>query len=208
MIKTALNIRSLCIGYDRKALPLEPLNVSLESGQILCCTGENGRGKSTFFRTLCGLMPAISGEILVHGKSLWSMTMDERSRWIAIASTERIRLDGLTVAEVFALNPWFADHASPIPLDLVKRELLMAEIEHLPLSSLSDGQYKRVMIARCLLQQTPILLLDEPFAHLDQELEKRVQTMISTCARDYHRTILFTAHREVSFHEETQMLEL
>ncbi|MFM7815173.1 MAG: ABC transporter ATP-binding protein, partial [Flavobacteriales bacterium] len=56
--------------------------------------------------------------------------------------------------------------------------------------------------------ETPILLLDEPFAHLDQELEARVQTMISTCARDYQRTILFTAHREVSFHEETQMLEL
>lgn len=196
MSKVELALRNLCIGYHRTPLPLEPLTLRLESGQTLCCLGENGRGKSTFLRTLCGLQAPIGGEVSVGGKSLWSMRIEDRSRWIAIATTDRIPLDGLSVAEVLDLNPPHAAYAQPIPRQLVIEQLLVSGIEHLPLSSLSDGQYKRVMLARCILQQTPILLLDEPFAHLDPDMSSRVKTIISSCTREFQRIILYTAHSE------------
>lgn len=179
---SALQTRGLTIGYTPGHPVLSDLNLSLEAGRIAVLIGGNGSGKSTLLRTIAGSLRPLDGEIMIGGKEMGGIPRRELARRLAIVTTEATMAGGLTVAETVAIGrqPYTGifGRLSRENREIVARAMADVGIGHksdAPLSSLSDGERQKVMIARALAQETPLLLMDEPTSFLD--VAARIDTM-------------------------------
>ena len=168
-----LEAKDLCIGYGKKTVT-ENVTFSLRRGEILCLLGPNGCGKSTLLRTLSGAQPALSGEILLEGEPLSSYSPTRRATRLSIVTTDREVKAELTSREVILLGryPYMNLLLTERPEDteILNRSMEMtgtAELAGKLYRTLSDGQKQRIMLARALCQDTPLILLDEPASFLD-----------------------------------------
>lgn len=194
----------LAVGYrnGKTAVTLlHGLNLSLEKGKLVALLGQNGAGKSTLLRALtCDERP-LSGTIEVNGRNLADMSQKDRSRLIGLVSTERIQAGALTVTELVGLgrqpHTGFLGRLDDEDHEIVRQAMEDAGIigkagEYM--SSLSDGERQKAMIARALAQQTPIIILDEPTAFLD--VASRIETMrlLQTLAHERGKAVLLSSH--------------
>ena len=194
----------LAVGYrnGKTAVTLlHGLNLSLEKGKLVALLGQNGAGKSTLLRALtCDERP-LSGTIEVNGWNLADMSQKDRSRLIGLVSTERIQAGALTVTELVGLgrqpHTGFLGRLDDEDHEIVRQAMEDAGIigkagEYM--SSLSDGERQKAMIARALAQQTPIIILDEPTAFLD--VASRIETMrlLQTLAHERGKAVLLSSH--------------
>ena len=171
----------------------------LAAGQLVCLLGPNGSGKSTLLRTLAGLQPALAGETRIAG-------MERRSpaalaRKISLVLTDRVRGNQLTVGSVVALgrypySGWLGtlDAADHERIDWALRAAGIDALRERKMHTLSDGQNQKVMLARALAQDTPILMLDEPTAHLDLPSRIRLIRLLHQLARGTGKAILLSTH--------------
>lgn len=171
----------------------------LEPGQLVCLLGPNGSGKSTLLRTLAGLQPALSGAIHIEGIDRW--TPAALARKISLVLTDRVSGNNLTVHSLVALGryPWSGWLGNLSAADQLSIEWAIgaAGIGHLrdrKLHTLSDGQRQKVMLARALAQDTPILMLDEPTAHLDLPSRIRLMHLLHQLTRKTRKAILLSTH--------------
>lgn len=185
--------QNLCVGYGTNAL-LTNINVELKAGQLVCFMGPNGIGKSTLIKTLMGLQQPLSGEIKFQSNN-------NRERQMAVVLTDRIHHPQLTVEELITLGryPYLNWNLALRDEDktLIGKSIEQARIQHLvdkKISELSDGQMQMVMIARALAQDTPILLLDEPTAHLDLNNRVEIMNVLKRLTRETNRAILLATH--------------
>ncbi|MCQ2345209.1 MAG: ABC transporter ATP-binding protein [Paludibacteraceae bacterium] len=195
-----LLVSHLDIGYPGHRVQHD-LRLSASEGMLIGLIGQNGCGKSTLLRTLSGLQPALGGEIAIRQKSLDSLDENERARTMALVLTEKLSLEATTVTEVVAMGryPYTSVLGKLTGNDrLIVRQALekvgLADLASRPYNSLSDGEKQRVLIAKALAQQTPLILLDEPTAHLD--LPSRIQTMLllRELAHDEHKCVIISTH--------------
>lgn len=189
-----LAARGLSVGYKvggRERVIAADLNVSLNSGEMICLVGPNGAGKSTLLRTLAGMQAPLTGEVLLEGAPLSSLDNAARARRIALVLTSPIDIDYMTAEEVVALGRYpytgisgrlnEADRRMVVwALRVVGAESLAAR----PLRTLSDGERQKVMIARALAQEPALLLLDEPTAYLDLTHRAEVMRLLRLLARE------------------------
>jgi iron complex transport system ATP-binding protein len=193
-----LTTKDLTIGYhDHRHVLFENLNLSLFGGEMICFMGPNGVGKSSLLRTLSGLQKPLSGKVMIHV----SADIDDHSRKIAVVLTDRIQALNLTVEEIVAFGryPYLG---WSINLTKDDREIIMTSVEQVHLGQLikkklyqlSDGQLQMVMIARALAQNTPIILLDEPTAHLDLNNRVEIMDLLRQLARSTKKAILLATH--------------
>ena len=171
----------------------------LEPGQLICLLGPNGSGKSTLLRTLGGLQPAIGGAIHIEGIDRWSPAA--LARKISLVLTDRVRGHNLTVGSLVALGryPWSnwlgglnsTDHDR---IEWAIRVTGIGPLRDRKIHTLSDGQSQKVMLARALAQDTPILMLDEPTAHLDLPSRIRLMRLLHELARQTRVAILVATH--------------
>lgn len=224
--RLSLLISQLTIGYNHRALASQ-LEAHVESGQLTCLIGSNGAGKSTLLRTLAGLQPPLQGQVLLQDDEqrltpLHDLSRHQRARLLSVVLTERTEPPLLTVEQTVALGraPWngplrmltAADH------EVIKQSLQqvgMAQAAQRTLPTLSDGERQKVMIARALAQQTPIILLDEPTAFLDHSSKVETMRLLAQLATQTGRTILLsthdlylaakTAHRILSLQEKLRL---
>ena len=159
---------------------------------MVCMLGPNGCGKSTLLRTLAGLQPALSGDY-THGDA----------KNIALVLTERLSMDNTTVHDVVALGRYpyssFLDGLTKEDEAIIAESLKQVGFEHLDISNTffnahSDGEKQRILIAKALAQQTPIILLDEPTAHLDLPHRILILRLLRTLAHEQGKTILISTH--------------
>jgi iron complex transport system ATP-binding protein len=183
-----LEVRDLSAAYSGKHV-LKSLNFSLQAGEMLAVIGPNGAGKSTLVRVLSGILPPQSGQVLFNGKNLAKLPPAERARLIAVVPQARSIPPAYTAWQVVMLGRtpylnWFGQ-TSPQDDELV--HLAMERTSTLELAprlvgELSGGELQRVLLARALVQTTPVLLLDEPTTHLDLQYQisllKQVQDLI------------------------------
>ena len=163
--------------------------------------GPNGSGKSTLMHTMAGLLPPLAGEVQLGEKPLSSLTMKEVARQLSLVLTERIPAGNMDVWEVVTIGRYpytgFRGVLSTEDKRICEEALAtcrLTELRERIFDTLSDGEKQRVMIARALAQETPLILLDEPTAHLDLPSRLEVTTMLRTLAHKLGKSILISTH--------------
>jgi len=206
MASETIILKNLSIGYrtknDTKTVA-EGINAAIRSGELTCLLGANGVGNSTLLRTLSAFQPALSGEILIAGKekSLTSFSDKELSRIIGVVLTEKPDIRNMTVRELVALGRspytgfWGTLHDDDWQvvdeaIDAVRIGSLRERMVH----TLSDGERQKVMIAKALAQQTPVIFLDEPTAFLDFPSKVEMMQLLRRLAIEGQKTIFLSTH--------------
>lgn len=199
-----LIIDHLTIGYRHKTVA-GPLDGTLNAKSLVCLIGSNGLGKSTLLRTLAGLQPALSGRVEWHYKGLVEdctrLSAERRSQSFSIVLTDKPDVMNLTAREVVAMGrmPYTGFFGKLTKEDeaIVAQAMALtdtAAFADRDLSTLSDGERQKVMIARAIAQQTPVMLLDEPTAFLDYESKHATMAMLRDIAHDMGKLVLVSTH--------------
>lgn len=199
-----IRVRDLVTGYkNRSAITRvsELSDATLSGGELTCLLGPNGAGKSTLLRTLAAFQPAIGGRIEIGGRSVAEYSRSELSRLIGVVLTERVSLDNMTVDELVGLgrSPYtgFWGRLSAHDSEIVDHAVRLVGIEQLRsrhVHTLSDGERQKVMIAKALAQDCPIVVLDEPTAFLDVTARIKTMELLRRISRDGERAILVSTH--------------
>ena len=165
-----LKTENLTIGYDSGNKPvhiLKNINIGIYSGELVCLMGPNGIGKSTLIRTLSGLQKTLAGEVLMSGESLHEISAVDRSKLVSVVLTDRVQGGNLTVLELIEMGRypylnWFVKFSKD-DKEVVSRAIEaidLGDILNRKLFQLSDGQLQRTMIARALVQDSNVMILD------------------------------------------------
>lgn len=197
-------LENLTIGYATKGqekVVAKGLNAAINSGQLTCLLGQNGIGKSTLLRTLSAFQPKLGGNIKLEGREIAEFTDKELSRIIGVVLTEKPDVRNMSVEELIGLgrSPYTGfwggltdeDHA------IVRESIQLVGIEALTqrmVHTLSDGERQKVMIAKALAQQTPIIYLDEPTAFLDYPSKVETMQLLRRLAIQQQKTIFLSTH--------------
>ena len=203
-MKESVILQDLSIGYTHKGRErtvATQLNGAINSGELTCLLGRNGVGKSTLLRTLSAFQPALDGNVLLQGKALSTYSDQELSRLIGVVLTEKPHVRNMTVAELVAMGraPYtgFWGMLSKEDHRIVDESIQLVGIEPLrqrQIQSLSDGERQKVMIAKALAQQTPIIYLDEPTAFLDYPSKVELLQLLRRLAHEEQKTIFLSTH--------------
>lgn len=203
-LSTVLSANDLCVGYVCKCgvNPIHHhLNFSLRRGELVSLCGPNGAGKSTLLRTLSKLQQPLAGEIKLLDKDLSLYSEKELSRTIGVVLTDRAHTGGLTVEEVVELGrqPYtgFFGSLSNSDKEMVKfaiESVGMTELTNKYMAELSDGERQKVMIAKSLVQECPIIILDEPTAFLDVASRIEITQLLHDIAHQQNRAVLLSTH--------------
>ena len=194
-----LQVNSVEIGHSTSLLYIPSLQ--LEQGKLYGLIGRNGIGKSTFLQTLVGVIPLVSGEILVQGNSLESLRKKELAKKIALVRTSFPIIENLTVYAYLLLGrvPYTNVFGTTNEQDaaLVRSVIDLLQITHLQAkftSQLSDGEKQLIAIAQVLVQQTVVVLLDEPTAFLDYENKWKILKILKKCTLENQLCTVFSSH--------------
>lgn len=199
-----LTAHELSIGYrnaQKETYVHRHLSFHLYPGELTCLLGANGAGKSTLLRTLAGAQPALNGELQLMDKPLHRYSERERSRTIGVVLTDKTQCGGLSVYEVVALgrqpHTGFFGRLHAEDHRLIREALDAVGIAHKSscyTAELSDGERQKVMIAKALVQECPLILLDEPTAFLDVVSRIEIMTLLHRLAVEQQRAILLSTH--------------
>ena len=199
-MKEVLRTIGLTIGYKGNAL-MPAIDSVLHEGEAVALVGANGSGKTTLFKTLTGSLKPIAGKVELCGKPLESYTPNERAKLFSLVLTEKPDDLFLSVFDLVAAGRYphsgLMAKLSEADYEMIKLKLQVVGIENLiyrDFVSLSDGEKQKVMIAKALVQDTPIVYMDEPSAFLDYPSKVELLQLISRLAAEEHKTILFSSH--------------
>ena len=194
-----LQINSVEIGHTKALLHISSLQ--LEQGKLYGLIGRNGIGKSTFLQTLVGVNPLLSGEIKVQGYGLETLPKKELAKKVAFVGTAFPVMDNLSVYEYLMLGriPYTNVFGTTNIEDakIVRSVIDLLQISYLEekfTRQLSDGEKQLIAIAQALVQQTGVLLLDEPTAFLDYENKWKILKILKKCTAENQLCTVFSSH--------------
>lgn len=195
-----IQLDSLTLGYGSDVL-LNKVSASLEEGGLIALLGRNGSGKSTLLRAIAGLGEIKEGKILIGGKGLSCLKTDELARIVSFVTTEKVRVPNLKCRDVVALGraPYtnWSGRLQSRDWEIVSEalELLgMSDYASRTMDQMSDGECQRIMIARALAQDTPVILLDEPTSFLDLPNRYELGVLLRGLAHRKNKCIFFSTH--------------
>lgn len=195
-----IRLENISLGYGSRRL-LEGVSAHFEAGRLTALVGRNGAGKSTLLRALAGLEQLQAGSITVGGTDIQQLDGAEAARQVAFVATDKVRIANLPCEDLVALGR--APYTNWIGrLQSIDREIVadalakvgMSDFAHKTMDRMSDGECQRVMIARALAQQTPVILLDEPTAFLDMPNRYELCRLLQRLAHDEQKAIIFSTH--------------
>lgn len=204
-----LATEGLAVGYRTRSLRgrgsgravLTQLDLEARAGELTVLLGPNGAGKSTLLRTLCGLLPPLSGHVRVGGVSLAHEPPAVLARRLAVVLTDRVDPGLLSARELVGLgrhpHTGFTGRLTTVDHAAVQWSLDAVGAGHLadrPAAELSDGERQRVLTARALAQEPEIVLLDEPTAFLDVPSRVALTVLLRDLARDKGLTVVVSTH--------------
>lgn len=185
-----MEARAVSLGYGARPL-LRNINLTVGAGEFWFLLGNNGQGKSTFVHALLGLRPPLGGEIVRTAQAGVARTgfVPQRCEWSAALSTTvrefvRLGLVGLRLAA--------ADADGRVARAL--RQVGLAEQSRCRYGEISGGQRQRALVARALVRQPALLILDEPTNSLDYAVEASLLDLLSACRREEGMTVVLVSH--------------
>ena len=195
-----IRFQDLTLGYGSRIL-IEKLSTRVKPGELTALVGRNGTGKSTLLRAIAGLGEILSGDIILADKPINELSTAERASTISFVTTDKVRIANLRCRDVVALGraPYtnWIGRMQKQDEEIVMRsmELVgMGDYADKTMDRMSDGECQRIMIARALAQQTPIILLDEPTAFLDMPNRYELCTLLRRLAHEEQKCIFFSTH--------------
>ena len=196
-----ISLSQLSVGYSLSHPVISDINLELRSGQLACLIGENGIGKSTLLKTLTGFLPKLKGSLLLGNRDVESFSQRELARQVSIVLTQKPDVQNLTIEEIIGLgrSPYtgFFGRLRAEDRKVVDDAIATMGIEKLRgrmIQTLSDGERQKVMIAKALAQETPIILLDEPTAFLDFPSKAETFQSLQRMAHERDKLILLSTH--------------
>ncbi|WP_430814876.1 ABC transporter ATP-binding protein [Carboxylicivirga sp. RSCT41] len=200
-----LQSEDLTVGYNRntaKEIVLHKnINVQLQQGEFACLLGPNGAGKSTLIKTLSGFIPKINGVVKVKGKELHDYKRNQLAKVVSVVLTERLQMTNMTVFDLVALGRTpYTDFFGTISRQ--DRQMVLQAINDVGLHGfanrqlvcMSDGERQKAMIAKALVQDTPLIILDEPTAFLDLPSKIEIVQLLKKLAKTKNKGILLSTH--------------
>ena len=195
-----IEVKDLSAGYGN-GMVVKDISFALKRGEFLSILGRNGSGKSTLLKAIQGLLKNVSGRVSVEGKDLFSLKPHERARTIAYVPQLHPLSFEFTVEEIILMGRYvhqkrFAG-SSPEDKKILREIMDLTATSHLRyknIAHLSGGERQRVFIARALAQDTPLLFLDEPSAHLDISYQVEIYQILQRLQREKEKTILSAEH--------------
>lgn len=202
--KKILYSEKLEIGYASKKgknVIASGISISLNAGKLIALIGANGIGKSTLLRTLTGIQKPLSGNVILNGESISKFNSIELAQQLSIVLTENLPPSNLTVFELVALGRqpytnWIGKLTAE-DIAKVNEALELTQISSLSAKKhyeISDGQLQKVLVARALAQDTPLIILDEPTTHLDLLHKVSLLKLLKKLALETNKAILFSTH--------------
>ncbi len=202
MTAPAFSLQGVEFGYRRGRTVLRDLDIQINAGDFIGLIGPNGAGKSTLLHLLTGWNPPTRGRVELHGRAIDSYTRLDLARQIAVVPQREDHCFSFTVEEVVLLGR-YAHHPQSLSFEddadrAIAREAIasvdLVGFESRPAEELSAGERQRMLIARALAQQAPIMLLDEPTASLDLFHQREILSLLSRLNRERGLTIIMVSH--------------
>ena len=204
MKQATVILRNLSIGYhnghDVRTV-IADISARLFAGEVTCLLGVNGVGKSTLLRTLSGFQSPIAGSVEISGKDIKDYGSHELAQTIGVVLTDKPNVSNMTVEEIVGMgrSPYtgFWGRLSDDDRHIVGESMNMVGVSSLAprmIQTLSDGERQKVMIAKALAQQTPVIFLDEPTAFLDFPSKVEVMQLLHRISREAGKTIFLSTH--------------
>ena len=195
-----IQLKELTLGYGQRIL-LDKVSARITGGQLVALLGRNGTGKSTLLRAIMGLEKPQTGEIVLQGKNIASLKPEKLARNISFVTTDKVRIANLRCEDVVALGRapytnWIGQlqPADQERVDKAMQLVGMSGYADKTMDKMSDGECQRIMIARALAQDTPVVLLDEPTAFLDLPNRYELCLLLKKLAQEEGKCILFSTH--------------
>ena len=196
-----LKVQNLSTGYNSHSALIENINFDIKKGELVAILGRNGTGKTTLLKTITGFLKPIKGNVFIEHEDITTLKASDLALKISIVNTERIRMNYFSVRDFLALGrfPYTniigqlkAEDEKIINdvIDWLKIETLCPKY----LTQLSDGELQKVLIARALVQDTPIILLDEPTTHLDLVNRFQIFKLLQRLCHQMNKTIILSTH--------------
>lgn len=199
-----ITLNKLTTGYAKNGVSKEistELQLEIKKGSLVGILGRNGIGKSTLIKTLAGFQKPLSGNVQVLGKTVHEMTPQQRAKCLSIVLTERKFNGDLIGKELIQLGRQphtnWRGKQTPEDREIVSQIIKQLNIEQLAdqmLKTMSDGEVQKILLARALAQQTPLIFLDEPSSHLDLFNKSLLFQEIKQIVRKEGKTVVFSSH--------------
>lgn len=195
-----LHIKNLSVGYSHTVC--SGISAVVQKGELVGLAGKNGSGKSTLIKSILGLQPLWNGTIEIHSENIKNWTVQKRAKEIAVVFSRLSQAPSISVFDMVALGrlPYqngFSKLNSE-EIQMIEEALEQVGIPHLKnrlANELSDGQLQMAMIARALVQDTQIVIMDEPTSHLDIENQFRIFELIYKLSKETGKTFIVASHQ-------------
>ncbi len=200
MTEQYLNIDRLTVGYNNSPL-IHEICLSVKRGEILVLIGPNGAGKSTILKSLIRQLNPLGGTVTLDGIDLAALKSNERAKRIASVFPGRVPVELLTVEDVIAMGRYpytgtlglLSEHDREVIRETMK-QLSVEDLASRDFNQLSDGQRQRVLLARALVQEPELLVMDEPTTYLDIRYQLELLTILRKLAAERKLTIVVSLH--------------
>jgi len=195
-----LKIENLSVGYSTPVC--SNIYAQVREGEMVGLIGKNGSGKSTLIKTVIGIENQLSGKILINNEDINSWSVQKRAKNIAVVFSRLNQVPGISVFDLVALGrlPYGngVRQLKKFEIELIENALNLIGIEHLKnkmSNKLSDGQLQMVMIARALVQDTQLVVMDEPTSHLDIENQFKIFELIDRLSKETSKVFIVASHQ-------------
>lgn len=196
-----IRLENLSIGYKGEKPVAAGINTILHGRELSCLIGSNGIGKSTLLKTIAGFLPAVAGTVWLDERDVAKISRQEMAVAVSVVLTGSPDVKNLTAREMVVLgrSPYmgFWGGLSADDDRIVNEAIKLTDIASLgdrKVDTLSDGERQKVMIARALAQQTPVILLDEPTAFLDYPSKIELMKLLCRLAHEKGKAVVLSTH--------------